>query len=98
MLPWRMRWRSACGDMSISSTSSASSITASGTRSRTWTPVMLSTMSARLSRCWMLTVLMTVMPALEQILDVLPALLMLRAWRVGVRQLVDQRDVRAARG
>ena len=42
----------------------------------------------------MFIVLMTVMPWSEQLLDVLPALLVLRAGRVGVGELVDQGDVR----
>ena len=37
------------------------------------------------------------MPACEQLLDVLPALLVPRAGGVGVGELVDEHDVRAAR-
>ena len=49
--------------MSISSTSSAASSTRSGRRSRTGAPVMLSTMSATLSRCCTFIVEMTSIPA-----------------------------------
>ena len=51
------------GVRSTSTTSSASSRTASGTVSRTRTPVISYTMSLRLSKCWTLTVEMTLMPA-----------------------------------
>ena len=47
----------------MSSTWSALRTTQSGTRSRMATPVIASTASARLSRCWMLTVLITAIPA-----------------------------------
>ena len=49
--------------MSTSSTWSAARTTASGTRSRCGTPVIFSTTSLSDSRCWMLTVEMTSMPA-----------------------------------
>ncbi len=45
----------------------------------------------------MLSVEMTVIPAAKQILDVLIALEMTRAWRIGMRQLVHQRDLWMAR-
>jgi hypothetical protein len=57
------RWVSSSGVMSTSSISAASSSTLSGTVSRTCTRVIRATMSFRLSRCWMLTVLSTSMPA-----------------------------------
>ena len=42
----------------------------------------------------MFSVEMTLMPGLEQLLDVLPALLVPRAGHVRVRELVDERDLR----
>ena len=42
----------------------------------------------------MLTVEMTVMPGAEELLDVLPALLVAAPGHVGVGELVDQRDLR----
>ena len=45
----------------------------------------------------MLSVEMTLMPGLEQLLDVLPALLVPRARDVRVRELVDERDLRPPR-
>ena len=63
MLPCSMRRRSCSGEESTSSIWSALRTTQSGTRSRTCAPVMCSTASAMLSRCWMLTVVMTSMPA-----------------------------------
>ena len=42
----------------------------------------------------MLSVEMTAMPGVEQLLDVLPALLVARAGDVRVRELVDERDLR----
>ena len=47
----------------------------SGIVSRCFTPVMRSTTSLTDSRCWMLSVEITSMPGVEQLLDVLPALL-----------------------
>ena len=44
-----------------------------------------------------MSVEMTSMPAVEQLLDVLPALLVARAGDVRVRELVDERDLRLAR-
>ena len=60
------------------------------------TPVIRSTTSLTDSRCWMLTVEMTSMPALEQLLDVLVALRVARPGHVGVGQLVDEHHLRAA--
>ena len=79
--------------MSTSSIWSARRTTASGTVSCWAMPVICSTTSLRLSRCWMLTVLSTLMPGGEDVLDVLPALLVARAGRVGVRQLVHDDHV-----
>ena len=45
----------------------------------------------------MFSVEMTSMPGVEQLLDVLPALLVPRAGHVRVRELVDERDLRAPR-
>ena len=56
------------------------------------TPVIRSTTSLSDSRCWTLTVEIDVDPRVEQLLDVLPALLVRDARRVGVGELVDQRD------
>ena len=90
MFPCSMRRRSWSADESMSSTWSALRTTQSGTRSRTSTPVIDSTVSARLSMCWMLTVLTTAMPAPSSV-DVLPPLFVgPRAGNVRVRQLVDQ--------
>ena len=83
--------------MSTSITSSASSKNVSGTVSQTRMPVMPPTTSFRLSRCWTLSVVKTSMPAGEQLVDVLPALRVARARRVGVRQLVDEDQRRLAR-
>src|SRR5215831_13051023 len=63
MLPCSIRRRSCSGEESTSSIWPALRTTQSGTRSRTFTPVMCSTSSAMLSRCWMLTVVITSMPA-----------------------------------
>src|SRR5712691_6228638 len=63
MLPWAIRRRSASGVMSTSSSWSAARTTASGTVSRCLTPVICSTTSLSDSRCWMLTVEITSMPA-----------------------------------
>ena len=77
------------GVMSTSSIWSAARTTASGIVSRWRTPVMRSTTSLSDSRCCTLTVVMHVDPGGEELLDVLPALGVARAGRVGVRQLVD---------
>ncbi len=53
-------------------------------------PVIWVTTSLRLSRCWTLTVEMTVMPGVEQLLDVLPPFRVRAARGVGVGQFVDQ--------
>ncbi|CAM5462554.1 hypothetical protein STANM309S_05976 [Streptomyces tanashiensis] len=63
MLPCAILRRRACGDMSTSSIWSARRTTSSGTVSRCRTPVMASTTSPRDSRCWMLTVETTSIPA-----------------------------------
>ncbi len=63
MFPCAIRRRSASGVMSTSSTWSAARTMASGTVSRCGTPVIFCTTSFSDSRCWMLTVEMTSMPA-----------------------------------
>ncbi len=63
MLPCNIRRRSCSGDESTSSVWLALRTTQSGTRSRTFAPVICSTASARLSMCWMLSVVMTSIPA-----------------------------------
>ncbi|MEE7565634.1 hypothetical protein HH297_03370 [Xanthomonas sp. Kuri4-3] len=55
-MPCCRRSISSRGGRSTSTMSRRRSNTASGTVSLTRTPVMRSTMSLRLSRCWMLTV------------------------------------------
>ena len=69
---------------------------ASGTVSRTRTPVSSATWSLRLSRCWTLTVENTSMPASSTSCDVLEALGVLEPGGVGVRELVDQAQLRRA--
>ncbi len=96
MLPWAIRRRSASGDMSTSSTWSAARTTASGTVSRCGTPVIFSTTSLSDSRCWMLTVEMTSMPASSSSSTSCQRFSLRRAGHVGVRQLVHQRDLRPA--
>ena len=76
--PRRRSW-SASGDRSTSTTSSASSRIRSGNVSRTRTPVSSKIASLRLSRCWTLTVEMTSMPGVEDLVDVLVALLVAHA-------------------
>ncbi len=63
MFPCSIRRLSCSGDESTSSIWSAERTTQSGTRSRTAIPEIRSTASARLSRCWMFTVVMTEIPA-----------------------------------
>src|SRR6266567_1153990 len=63
MFPWAMRRRSASGVMSTSSTCSAARTIASGIVSCCLTPVIRSTTSFTDSRCCMLSVEMTSMPA-----------------------------------
>ena len=58
-------------------------------------PVICSTTSLRDSRCWMLTVVMTSMPASSSSSMSCQRFSWRRAGHVGVRQLVDQRDLRA---
>ena len=81
--------------MSTSSIWSAARTTSSGTFSCCSMPVIWATTSLRLSRCWTLTVEITVMPGVEQFLDVLPALRVLAARGVGVGEFVDQHHLRA---
>ena len=69
----------------------------SGTVSRTATPVARSTTSFRLSRCWTLKRADDVDAGVEQLDDVLVALLVVAAGHVGVRELVDERQRRIAR-
>ena len=64
--------------------------TSSGIVSRCVTPVMRSTTSLSDSRCWMLSVEMTSMPGVAELLDVLPPLLVAGAGGVGVGELVDE--------
>ena len=97
MLPCAIRRRSASGVMSTSSICSAARTIASGTVSRCGTPVIACTTSLSDSRCWTLTVEMTSMPASSSSLDLLPAFGVATARHVRVRQLVDKRDLRAAR-
>ena len=89
--------RNASGVMSTSSIWSAARTTSSGTVSCCSMPVICATTSLRLSRCWTLTVEMTVMPCVEQLLDVLPALGVLAARGVGVGELVDEHHLGAPR-
>ncbi len=93
-LPDFNRASRSSGGRSISSTSSASSKILSGIVSSCRTPVIPATTSFRLSRCWMFSVVQTLMPALEQLLDILPALRVTRARLafddVRVRELIDQ--------
>ncbi len=63
MFPWAIRRRSASGAMSTTSTWSALRTTSSGTVSRCGTPVIWWTTSLSDSRCWMLTVETTSIPA-----------------------------------
>ena len=70
--------------------SSAVSKNVSGTVSGSRMPVISPTTSFRLSRCCTLIVVKTSMPRGEQLVDVLPALRVARARRVGVREVVDE--------
>ena len=47
--------------------------------------------------CWMLIAVMTLMPVDDQILDILEALLVPGAGDIGVRELIDDRDLGLAR-
>ena len=80
--------------MSTSSIWSASSTTQSGTVSRCRTPVTSATTSFRLSRCWMLTVVITSMPARQAASTTSSQRLASPGARdVRVRELVDQRHL-----
>ena len=68
----------------------------SGRRSRTSIPVTEPTTSWTPSRCWTFTAAITEMPGREDLLHVLPALLVPAARRVRVGQLVDDDGVRPA--
>ena len=96
MLPWAMRRRSASGAMSTSSIWSAARTTSSGTVSRCLTPVIV--LDDVVERLEVLDVhgRDDVDAGVEQLFDVLPALLVARARDVGVGQLVDQGDLRTA--
>ena len=59
-------------------------------------PVIAFTVGAMLSMCWMFTVESTSIFALEQFQHVFVALAVFAAGNIGVRQLVDQRNRRAA--
>ena len=78
-------------------TSSARFSTQSGTVSRTRTPVVDAITSFSDSMCWMFTAVMTLMPASSEREDVLVPLLVRRARRIRVRELVDDGDLRAPR-
>ena len=80
------------GDMSTSWIWSAVRTTSSGTVSRCRTPVIRSTSSLRDSRCWMLRVVITSMPAARICSTSCRALGVPAPGDVGVRELVDQRD------
>ena len=90
--------------MSTSSIVSAARTTVSGTVSRCRIPVIEVTTSFSDSRCWMLTVVITSMPASQEALDILPALLVsggpwvtggcMEVDGVGVGELVDQHHLR----
>ena len=86
----------ASGEESTSSIWSALRTTQSGTRSWTWAPVICSTASAMLSRCWMLTVVITSMPASRISRTSSQRLRVARSGHVGVGQLVDQGHLRMA--
>ncbi len=95
MLPCAIRRRSASGVMSTSSTCSAARTTSSGTVSRCGTPVIC--LDHVVERLQVLDVDggQHGDAGVEQLLDVLPALGVAAAGHVGVRQLVDERDLRA---
>ena len=95
--PARRRSWSSSGERSTSTTSSASSRIRSGKVSRTRTPVSSKIASFRLSRCWTLTVEMTSIPAIENLLDVLVALVVAHRGGVRMGELVDQGELRLAR-
>ena len=71
--------------------------TASGTVSRCLTPVICSTTSLSDSRCWMLTVEMTSIPASRSSSTSCQRFSLPRARDVRVRELVDERDLGPAR-
>ena len=68
--------------------------TSSGTVSCWRTPVIRSMTSLSDSRCWMFTVVSTVIPASSRSSTSCQRLALPRAGRVGVRELVDQHDLR----
>ena len=90
MLPWAMRRRSASGVWSTSCTWSAARTIASGMISRCSTPVIRSITSLSDSRCWMLTVEMTSMPASSSSSTSCQRFSCRAPGHVGVGQLVDQ--------
>ena len=91
-----MRRRSASGVMSTSSTWAAARTTSSGIVSRWTIPVMRSTTSLMDSRCWMLTVEMTSMPAASSSSTSCQRLAFREPGDVGVRQLVHEGNLRMA--
>ena len=92
-----MRVCSASGVRSARTISLTRCITQSGTVSRTVTPVMLCTSGVRLSMCCTFMVESTSMLRVQQLHDVVIAFSVLAALHVGVRQFVDQSDLRLAR-
>ena len=96
-MPCRSRLCSSSTVTSTLTTSSARSRNVSGTVSRTRTPVTRLTASFSVSRCWMLTAVMHADAGVEQLQHVLIALLVPAAGGVGVRELVDDAQLRLAR-
>ena len=81
----------------MNSISSASSSTWSGSVSVTRTPVMRAMSSFRLSRCWMLSVAQTSMPAAISSATSSPSFVVAAARRIGVGKLVHQQQAGPAR-
>ena len=88
---------SSSGVRSTRTTSAASCRTRSGTVSRTATPVMRETTSARLSRCWMLSAVQTLMPASSNSWTSCQRFGMPAVGSVGVGELVDDDQLGLAR-
>ena len=78
----------------MSSIWSARRSTSSGIVSCCGTPVICRTTSLSDSMCCTLTVESTSIPASRRTLDILPALRVRRARRVGVGEFIDERDIR----
>ena len=96
-LPARRRAISASGVRSISTTSSAAESTSSGIVSRTRAPVSCVDLVVEALEVLHVDRREHVDPGLEHLAHVLVALLVLDARRVGVRELVDQAQLRPAR-